>query len=139
MNGYLRDRNENSRSIFNFAHFTSRYGLCQKSYLRTCQRKRGTQKFSSEMNVLDMKNLKFLFSVCMVYIDSVNVSSFDRFWLVYNNYISSLTVSSIVSNIFQQKLTLPATFLRSFLNSSIGIVKCTILGHSIHIFWLCRV
>ena len=41
MNWYLRDRNENSRSIFNFAHFTSWYGLCQKSYLWTCQRKRG--------------------------------------------------------------------------------------------------
>lgn len=106
MNCYLRDRNENSGSIFNFAHFTSWYGLCQESYLRTCQWKRGyyfanifhLRRTSRSANILviDTNNSWKLYSVCMVCVDSVNVSSSNRFWLVYYNHISSITVSSTI-------------------------------------------
>ena len=104
MNCYLRDRNENSGSIFNFAHFTSWYGLCQKSYLRTCHWKRGynyanifhLRRTSFSANIIDTNNSWKIYSVCMVCVDSVNVSSSDRFRLVYYNHFSSLTVSSTV-------------------------------------------
>ena len=47
-------------------------------------------------NFRGMNTSSKLFSVCLVCVDCVNVSSSNRFWLVYHNYISSPTVSSTV-------------------------------------------
>ena len=59
-------------------------------------KKRLLRAFSFKANFRCTNTSWKLFSVCLVSVDSVNVSSSNRFWLVYYNYISSPTVSSTV-------------------------------------------
>ena len=68
----------------------------KKLFVDMSTKKRLLRTISFKANFRGMNTSSKLFSVCLVCVDCVNVSSSNRFWLVYHNYISSPTVSSTV-------------------------------------------